>query len=90
MPRSFPLRTDATVSSDRRCDLMRFVRTRTEYGAGSLEATCETFLLGRLGSELALIYHDTLQAPLPSGLQTLIDRLEDPGQGSGEVADQLG
>ncbi|MGA0595545.1 hypothetical protein [Enterovirga sp. CN4-39] len=33
-------------------------------------------LLGKLGHELAHIYHDTLQAPLPAGLRSLIDRLE--------------
>jgi hypothetical protein len=33
-------------------------------------------LLGRLGHELANIYHDTLQAPLPSKLRALIERLE--------------
>ncbi|MDB5512848.1 MAG: hypothetical protein JWR08_2331 [Enterovirga sp.] len=36
----------------------------------------DAVLLGHLGSELALIYHDTLQAPLPAALQALIDRLE--------------
>ena len=45
----------------------------------SAEAACERLLLGRLGSELALIYHDTLQAPVPAGLQALIDRLEQAG-----------
>ena len=66
---------------------MRSVRTRTDYGSGSIETTCETLLLGRLGSELALIYHDTLQAPLPSGLQTLIDRLNDSKRGPTERPD---
>ena len=42
----------------------------------SLETACDAMLLGKLGHELAGIYHDTLQAPLPSGLQSLIDRLE--------------
>lgn len=46
-----------------------------------MEARCDALLLGRLGSELALIYHDTLQAPLPAALQELIDRL-DPSLGS--------
>ena len=32
--------------------------------------------LGRFGHELALVYHDTLQAPLPTRLQGLIDRME--------------
>ena len=45
-------------------------------GKGSLESACETFLLGRLGTELADIYHGSLQAPLPPALQTLIDRLD--------------
>ena len=38
--------------------------------------TSESGLLRRLGSELALVYHDTLQAPLPPAMQRLIDRLE--------------
>ena len=42
----------------------------------SFETRCDAMLLGRLGHELANIYHDTLQAPLPSGLSALIDRLE--------------
>ena len=50
---------------------------RMGFDPYSLEATCETMLLGRLGSEIALIYHDTLQAPLPPRLQELIDRLND-------------
>lgn len=33
-------------------------------------------LLGRLGGELALVYHDTLQSPLPPVLRELIDRLD--------------
>ncbi|MDB5557354.1 MAG: hypothetical protein JWQ36_288 [Enterovirga sp.] len=42
----------------------------------SLETRCDAMLLGKLGHELANIYHDSLQAPLPSGLRSLIDRLE--------------
>jgi hypothetical protein len=38
-------------------------------------------LLGRIGRELALIYHDTLQAPLPASIQRIVDRLDqDAGQ----------
>lgn len=42
----------------------------------SLEARCDAVLLGRLGNELARLYRDTLQAPLPPRLQALIDRLD--------------
>ena len=42
----------------------------------SFETRCDAMLLGRLGHELANIYHDTLQAPLPSKLRALIERLE--------------
>ncbi len=43
---------------------------------GSFETRCDAMLLGRLGHEIAHIYHDTLHAPLPAGLRSLIDRLE--------------
>ncbi len=49
---------------------------------GSLSSQCDTLLLGRLSTELASIYRDTLQSPLPPRLQTLIDRLETAGLGS--------
>ena len=42
----------------------------------SFQTRCETMLLGRLGHELAQVYRDTLQAPLPSALKTLVGRLE--------------
>ena len=42
----------------------------------SFETRCDAMLLGRLGSELAHIYHETLQAPLPAGLRNLIDQLD--------------
>lgn len=43
----------------------------------SREARCDARLLGcRLGAELQQVYGDPLQAPLPSRLQALIDRLE--------------
>ncbi len=42
----------------------------------AFETRCETMLLGRLGHELAQVYRDTLQAPLPSALKTLVGRLE--------------
>jgi uncharacterized protein YidB (DUF937 family) len=35
----------------------------------------EKSLLGRLGDELAVVYHTTLQATLPAGLQSLVDKL---------------
>ncbi len=43
---------------------------------GSFETRCEAMLLGKLGSELALVYHDTLQAPLPAGLRRLVEHLD--------------
>ena len=49
----------------------------------SVETTCETFLLGRLSSELARIYGDTVHAPLPSRLQALIDRLDEACKAQG-------
>jgi hypothetical protein len=42
----------------------------------SFEAQCDAMLLGRLGHELAGIYQDALQAPLPAKLHALIERLE--------------
>lgn len=45
---------------------------------GSNEYSCDALLRGRLGSELALIYHDTLQAPLPPRLRALLERLDRP------------
>ena len=48
----------------------------------SLEARCDAMLLGKLGHELAHIYHDTLQSPLPSRLASLIERLEAALDGS--------
>ena len=52
-----------------------------------LDSPCETVLLGRIGSELALIYHDTLQSPLPPDLQELVERLDQdvPGNQSGSA-----
>lgn len=40
------------------------------------EACRDARLLGRLGAELRQVYGDASQAPLPSRLQALIDRLE--------------
>lgn len=48
----------------------------TDLARISVDGRCDAFLLGRLGHELGLIYHDTLQAPLPTGLKMLIDRLD--------------
>ena len=42
----------------------------------SFETQCDAMLLGRLGHELANIYQDALQAPLPAKLHALIERLE--------------
>ena len=60
---------------------MRTENNRLAFGPGSLEASCETMLLGRLGREIAGIYHDTLKSPLPPRLQELVDRLELLGDG---------
>lgn len=58
-----------------------------DYGGVMLDSPCETVLLGRIGSELALIYHDTLQSPLPPDLQELVERLDQdvPGNQSGSA-----
>lgn len=55
---------------------MRTFATMVDYGGTHVECPCETALLGRIGSELALIYHDTLQSPLPQGMQELVERLD--------------
>ena len=47
-----------------------------DYAGPSLDARRETLLLGRIGSELALVYHDVLQAPLPPRLRELVERLD--------------
>ncbi|HMO27757.1 hypothetical protein [Enterovirga sp.] len=47
-----------------------------DYGGTMLGSPCETILLGRIGSELAVVLHDTLQSPLPEGLQLLVERLD--------------
>ena len=50
----------------------------------SRDACREPKLLRRLGAELQQVYGDTLDAPLPSRLQMLIDRLEEAlGSNSG-------
>ena len=41
------------------------------------EVSCDTVLMGRLGSELALIYRDTLDAPLPPRLRSIVERLDE-------------
>lgn len=55
---------------------MRTLNTMLDYGGTMVDSPCETVLLGRIGSELALIYHDTLQSPLPQGLLELVERLD--------------
>ena len=55
---------------------MRTMRGNSFPSDTTLEGRCDTMLLGKLGHELAHIYHDTLQAPLPAGLRSLIERLE--------------
>ena len=42
----------------------------------SFETQRDTMLLGRLGRELASVYQDALQAPLPAKLHALMERLE--------------
>jgi hypothetical protein len=42
----------------------------------SLEGRYDAALLERLGSELAHVYHESLQASLPPALQELVNRLE--------------
>ena len=56
-----------------------------DFGGTSLSSRCDTLLLGRLGGELALIYHDTLHSPLPPRLQALIDRLEEASRSHRET-----
>ena len=46
------------------------------FGSPAEDSRCEAVLLGRLGSEIATVYQDTLDAPLPAGLRVLIERLE--------------
>lgn len=41
------------------------------------EVPCATRFLGHLGAELKDRFSETLQAPLPSRLQELIDRLDE-------------
>ena len=55
---------------------MRTLNRMLDYGGTMLSSPCETVLLGRIGSELALIYRDMLQSPLPPGLQELVERLD--------------
>ena len=47
-----------------------------DYAGRSLDSPRETLLLGRIGSELALVYHDVLQSPLPPRLRELVERLD--------------
>ena len=44
--------------------------------SSSHEASCGTALLGRLGQELAHVYGDVVEAPLPPQLKQLLERLE--------------
>jgi hypothetical protein len=48
----------------------------SSLSAYSLEGRPDAVLLNRLGSELARVYRDTLEASLPPGLQELAQRLE--------------
>lgn len=64
---------------------MRTADNSVTFGFGSLETACETMLLGRLGSEIASIYQDSLQTPLPPRLQELVDRLDEAVCGFNEA-----
>ena len=44
--------------------------------SGSLDQACGAALLGRLGRELAHVYGNVVEAPLPPRLKQLIERLE--------------
>lgn len=59
---------------------MRTLNKMLDYGGTRLGSPCETMLLGRIGSELALVLHDTLQSPLPQGLQQLVEQLDHESQ----------
>lgn len=52
----------------------------SSFSAGSIEGRYDASLLDRLGSELALVYHDTLAASLPPSLKELVQRLEAQSQ----------
>lgn len=56
---------------------MTATRNMYDFSGSSFSSRCDTLVLGRLGSELAHIYQDTLHSPLPPRLQALIDRLEE-------------
>ena len=47
-----------------------------DYTGAMIDSPCETLLLGRIGHELAHLYHDTLHSPLPADMQELIERLD--------------
>ncbi len=53
------------------------MRQDRAYGFEGSGRRADTLLLGRFGQELAAVYHDTLQAPLPRALQLIVDRLEE-------------
>lgn len=68
---------------------MRVINRMVDYGGTMIASPRETMLLGRIGRELALVYHDTLHAPLTPTLQALVERLhhaslmEEPIEGEG-------
>ena len=68
---------------------MRRADCNVTFGFGSLESACETMLLGRLGCEIASIYQDSLQAPLPPRLQELVDRLDEAVNGFAQGRERL-
>ena len=53
------------------------MRNDRAYGFEGGGRRADTLLLGRFGQELASVYSDTLRAPLPRGLQLIVDRLEE-------------
>ena len=55
---------------------MRTHNTMLDYAGRSLDAAPERLVLGRIGQQLALVYHDVLRSPLPPHLRELVDRLD--------------
>ena len=53
------------------------MRHERAYGFEGGGRRADALLLGRFGQELAAVYNDTLRAPLPRGLQLIVDRLEE-------------
>jgi len=54
---------------------MRPLNKLLDYEGIRVSLPRETQMLGRIGSELAALYHETLHAPLPEDLQELVEQL---------------